>query len=450
MAEYQQQQAQGYHAFLRVLRNRNFFMLWLSQLISMIGDFFSFLAVPYLITVLAEGSSAAGIAAETSQLSPEAKSLVGLATLAFTLPRLLGIFTGVFVDRWNRHRTIVQANVIAGVIVLAPLLVDSLDAVWIVIAMQFALALATRFIQPTQQAVLPLIVDEDDLLAANGLMSLSMTLGIIIGPLLAGLTVEALGVKMAFVVDCLTFLAAAGIVQFLVRIPVLEDAPDGQGARAIMSSIWEGIRFIFVTPLLLASVISFSLMQGGLGAINAMWVPFLRETFGLGPIGITTVDTAQGIGMALGAVVLGYVMARLSKLVLAAGGLIGIGMALAGMGMAPSFVVVIIMSVVLGILLVPAQSAFNTLLQMAIPKTLQGRVFSSFFAITQATGVAVIALVTALVAAIPLRALYIGGGVVVILAGVLWTVLARKDVQAMETRTGQPEPLSGSAIAAGD
>mgnify|MGYP000405683247 CR=1 FL=1 len=53
------EQGQGFRAFVRVLRNRNFFWLWVSQLISMVGDFFSFLAVPYLITVLAEGESAA-------------------------------------------------------------------------------------------------------------------------------------------------------------------------------------------------------------------------------------------------------------------------------------------------------------------------------------------------------------------------------------------------------
>ncbi len=78
---------QGFRAFACVLRNRNFFWLWISQLISMIGDFFSYLAVPFLITALADGGEVAGVATEAGELSAEAKALVGLATLAFTAPR---------------------------------------------------------------------------------------------------------------------------------------------------------------------------------------------------------------------------------------------------------------------------------------------------------------------------------------------------------------------------
>ncbi len=439
---------QGFRAFACVLRNRNFFWLWISQLISMIGDFFSYLAVPFLITALADGGEVAGVATEAGELSAEAKALVGLATLAFTAPRLLGIFTGAFVDRWNRHRTMVMANVVAGLVVLLPLLVNDLDAVWIVIAMQFALALVTRFIQPTQQAVIPLLVEEEDLLAANGLFSMSMTIGIIVGPMIAGITVANLGVKAAFVMDSLTFIIAAGILQVLVRIPPLENAPQGEGVRAVMANIWEGVRFIFVTPFLMATVFCFALFQGGVGGINAMWVPFLQETFGVGPIGVTTVDMAQGIGMALGAVALGILMSRTSLLMISAAGLVGIGLTLAGIGAASSYLLVIGVAFLLGIILVPVQSAISTLMQYATPKALQGRVFSSFFAITQAASMTMIAIITALVASIPLRVIFIGGGMAVTVAGILWTYLVRDSVRTLESNVRaaeQPAVIASTA-----
>lgn len=443
---------QGIGPFLRVLRNRNFRWLWISQLISMIGDYFNFLAVPYLITVLADNTSVAEAASSTGALSPEAKALVGLSTLAFTLPRLLGIFTGVFVDRWNRHRTMVLANLVAGSVVLLPLLAGSLDQVWIIIAAQFMLALATRFIQPTQQAVVPQLVEEEDLLAANGLMTLSMTIGIIVGPLVAGITVETLGVRLAFVVDALSFGVAALLIQGLVRIPQLEGAPVATGFRAILGNTWEGLRYLLTTRLLLATVLCFALLMGGLGGVNAMWVPFLRETFGVGPIGITMVDTAQGIGMALGTVALGILIARFTKLTIAIMGLVGVGLALTGMGLAPEFWMVIVMSVGLGVLLVPFEATFTTLLQMAIPNTMQGRVFSSFTAITQAASALMIGVVTAMVAAIPLRAIFVGAGLVTVLAGLLWGVLVREDVRKLEAR--KPDPVDslpvGSVAAAGD
>lgn len=431
-------QDQGFRSFVRVLRNRDFFWLWLSQLISLAGDFFSFLAVPYLITMLADGEVTAateGAAAlEGAALSPEAKMWVGVAMAAFTAPRLLGIFTGAFVDRWDRHRTMITANLVAGAVVLLPLLACSLDTVWIIILMQLALALVSRFIWPTQQASVPLIVPKDDLLAANGLSSLTQTAGMIVGPLLAGLTVQFLGVKAAFGVDSATFLIAAAILRWKVRIPRLENPPTGSGMRAILDNIWEGVRFIGVTRLLLWTTICFAILQGGLGSINATWVPFLRETFGLGPIGITTVDTAQGIGMALGAVALGFLMARLSKWLIAGVGITLIGFSLAGIGAAPAFWFVLVMGFSLGVLLTPVQSAFNTLMQLSVPMELQGRVFSSFFAVTQAAGLLMIGVVTGLVTTVPLRAIMIGGGVITVVGGLLWTILTRAEALALERK----------------
>ncbi len=428
------QPPQGFRAFVRVLRNRNFFWLWVSQLISTIGDFFSFLAVPYLITVLAQGDEAAALA-DSSAMPTEAKALAGLATMAFTLPRLLGIFTGVFVDRWDRRKTMIVANVLAGLVVLLPLPVASLDDVWLIIAMQFLLALVSRFIYPPQQAAVRQIVSENDLLAANGLLSITATLGFIIGPLFAGLTVEAVGPKAAFLVDSASFLIAGCILAALVRIPRLDQAPSGEGARAILGNMWEGLRFIGLTRLVLATTICFALFQGGLGGVNAMWVPYMREAFGLGPREISLVDTVQGIGMALGAVALGFLMARLSKLVISVAGLLGIGIAIAALGLAPSYAAVLILSVLVGIILVPWQSAFSTILQLAIPRPLQGRVMSSYFAITQAASLIVLSGITALVAMIPLRMIYVGGGVVVILVAGIWAAWVRDDVRALENRS---------------
>ena len=426
------QSSEGYRSFVKVLRNRNFFWLWLSQLISLTGDFFSFLAVPYLITVLADGAQAAS-SAEGTPLSTEAKALVGVATLAFTAPRLLGIFTGALVDRWDRQRMMVIANFAAGGIVLTVLLVGSLADVWILVVMQFALALVTRFIQPAQSASLPQIVAEEDLMAANGLLAFNMTLGVIAGPLLAGLTVQAFGVKAAFVIDACSFLLAGGVLALKVRIPPLEHAPSGKGARAVLANIGEGLRFMLVTRLLLATVICFTLLQAALGAINAMWVPYMREAFGAGPVQITLVDTAQGLGMALGAVLLGFLMAHTSKHMIAGGGLAVIGLVLAAMGAAQALWVVVVLSLLIGLLLTPGQTAFNTLFQLAIPRQMQGRVFSSFGAITQAASLAMIGVVTGLVAIIPLRAIYIGGGLTVFVAGLLWTWLVRDDVRRLET-----------------
>lgn len=432
MAEQAADNQQGFQAYARVLRNRNFFWLWLSQLISMTGDFFNFMAIPFFITLLYTGGETAGA---TGEVPPEAKAIIGLATLAFTIPRLFGLFTGVFVDRWDRHRTMVIANGAAALVVVIPLLVTGLDMVWLLFVSNFMLALTTRFIQPAQQAALPQLLPEDDLLAANALTSLTQTIAFIVAPVLAGLTLEYLPIKLAFFIDSMTFLVAALIIQVMVRVPPLENAPGGQGFKALLSETWDGLSFLFVTRLLLLTVLCFSVMHGGLGGINAMWIPFMQETFGMGPKGVAIIDMAQGGGMALGGVLLGYLMGRVSKLAMLAGGLIGIGVAFAGMGLSPTFFVVVLFGALLGLALVPTQSGFMTVMQLAIPKELQGRVFSGFFAVTQVAQVLMIAIITSMVAFIPLRAIFVGGGVVMCLAVTLWYFLARDDVLALEARS---------------
>ena len=110
-----------------------------------------------------------------------------------------------------------------------------------------------------------------------------------------------------------------------------------------------------------------------------------------------------------------------------------IGLVLAAIGTAQVLWVVVGLSVLIGLLLTPGQTAFNTLFQLAIPREMQGRVFSSFGAITQGASLAMIGAVTGLVAIIPLRAIYIGGGLTVFVAGLLWTWLVRDDVRRLET-----------------
>ena len=173
----------------------------------------------------------------------------------------------------------------------------------------------------------------------------------------------------------------------------------------------------------------------------------------MGPKGVAIIDMAQGVGMALGGLLLGYLMGRVSKLALLAGGLIGIGVAFSGMGLSPTFFVVVIFGAVLGLALVPTQSGFMTVMQLAIPKELQGRVLSGFFAVTQFAQVVMIAIITSMVAFIPLRAIFVGGGVVMCLSVMLWYFVARDDVLALEARSQEedqtiiPEESAPAAVA---
>ena len=105
----------GNTAYGRLFRNRTFMALWIGQTISFIGDYFYWLAIPIMVERLT-GSAL----------------LVGLSVISSALPMLvLGPVAGVFVDRWDRKRTMVVSDILRAVLVLACLTVRSSEQVWI-------------------------------------------------------------------------------------------------------------------------------------------------------------------------------------------------------------------------------------------------------------------------------------------------------------------------------
>src|SRR5437762_12450191 len=99
-----------------VLRKRNFTLLWLGQIVSMCGDGFLFIAVPYYVYQLT------GLILQT-----------GITVVAETLPRvLLSSLAGVFVDRWNRRWTMLIADLLRAAVLLLMLLVHSADLLWLI------------------------------------------------------------------------------------------------------------------------------------------------------------------------------------------------------------------------------------------------------------------------------------------------------------------------------
>ncbi len=129
-------------AYGRLFRNRNFVALWLGQMVSFIGDYFNWIAVPIIVERLT-GSAL----------------MVGLSVISNALPMLfLGPVAGVFVDRWDRKWTMIVSDLLRGLLVLLCLLVQTAEQVWIYYGVGFLMSCVSRFFYPSQNAVLPHIV----------------------------------------------------------------------------------------------------------------------------------------------------------------------------------------------------------------------------------------------------------------------------------------------------
>jgi MFS family permease len=365
---------------------------------------------------------------------------------------VLGPIAGVFVDRWDRKKTMIVADILRALLVLLCLTVRTPEQVWVYYIVGFLMSCVSRFFFPSQNAVLPLIVpDKDDLLAGNGLMQIVQTMGLLVGPALAGFSIGIWGADVAFLVDSGTFILSALAISSMTVPATNKFRQVVQGTGSELSTVWnelrEGVIYLFGSRTMVGVLLCLAVVQLGIGAINVIWVPFMQRTFGLGPEGLGAVDTAQGVGMALGGVGLGVLAARVTKRKLAGWSIIFIGAMIALMGLAPSFSLVnlipgigagavgaemtvgqrllrmplalLLYSLLLGVALVPAQSALMTMMQLAVPDLKRGRVGSALNALTTAAGLVSMAVVAASGEIVDLRMIYVAAGAIISAAGVM-------------------------------
>lgn len=139
-----------------------------------------------------------------------------LVLLAAYVPQiLLGSVAGVFVDRWNRKRTMVGANLLLALGLVPLLLVDSTSRVWIVYVVVAWEGVVESFFSPAEQAMIPNVVSDDRLVAANALNGQNRDVARLVGSALGGLLAAAGGLTAVTVVDIGSFLFAAVLVSLL-------------------------------------------------------------------------------------------------------------------------------------------------------------------------------------------------------------------------------------------
>jgi len=207
-----------------LLANANFRWLWLAHLISMFGDGLYNVALPWLV-YRHTGSGAA----------------TALTLAAGGLPYVLvSPIAGVYVDRWDRRRTLVGADLLrAAVLLVLPLFLLRGFNLPVVLAMAVLLPSVGRFFVPAQRAARPGLVPADSLIAANALMEGAGNAAFIAGPALGGLLMLAIGAAPLLIVDGATFVASALCIS-LITFP--QAAARKHAQSRLKADLVEGLR----------------------------------------------------------------------------------------------------------------------------------------------------------------------------------------------------------------
>src|SRR5262245_51678949 len=194
-----------------VFRKRDFSLMWTAQLVSTIGSSLTDLAAAILVFRVTH-----------SALN------VGLTLLVTALPTLfVGLFAGVFVDRFNRKRILLASDLLRGLLVLSiPFVVTEVGLIGLYVVL-FLAATVKQFFDPAWESVLPEIASEEELASANSFLSISSFGSTAVGFALAGFlsSLDTTKIEIPFFVDAATFLVSFALV-LAVRIP--SRAPSGE------------------------------------------------------------------------------------------------------------------------------------------------------------------------------------------------------------------------------
>jgi predicted MFS family arabinose efflux permease len=267
---------------LTPLRQRNFSLLWWAGMISITGDWALRIALPIYVLRLTG--------------SPAWVSAVVIASLLAS--PTIGAVAGAYVDRWDRRRVVVVVNLLQAAALLPLLLVDSASRVWIVVVVAFIESALGEFFAPAENALLPKLVPNDQLPAANALNSLNNNIGRLIGPAVGGVAAAALGLSGAALLDAGTFVAAA-LLCTLIAGQYRADR-SGEPDQHLLRELGEGLRTAARNRILRAILIMLAITSTGEGMMGTLFAVYVTRAMHAGGQAMGAMMSAQAVGGILG------------------------------------------------------------------------------------------------------------------------------------------------------
>ncbi|MGC4109354.1 MAG: MFS transporter [Nocardioides sp.] len=260
--------------FRLLRRSRDLRLLLGAGLVSMTGDRVLSVGLAYSIYAVT-GSTLASAAALLSAFVPQV---------------VVGSVAGVLVDRWDRKRTMVVTNVLLAVGLVPLLLVSGDQRIWLVYVVLAVEACAEVFFAPAEQAFLPRVVDDADLVVANGVNGQMSNLARLVGSALGGVVAAVGGISAVALVDGVSFLVAALLVaRIRTDGRVLSTAETEGGADEDASEVvrgrlgalvgeWrDGVRTVAANRVVSTLVIALLVTSTGEGIMGTLFAPYVRH-----------------------------------------------------------------------------------------------------------------------------------------------------------------------------
>lgn len=331
--------------------------LWFGQTVSTVGQQMTSLAVAVQVFALTGSSFAVG--------------LVGLFVMAPVVA--FGLLGGAIADSMDRRRLglVASSGMVGLVVILAVLAVLRVDQVWPLYAVVALHAACWAVNSPAHAAIVPRVLPTEALPAANALSSLSLTLGLTLGPLLGGLVVAVGGVQAAYLIDAVAFSVALYALWRLPEMPPSGGA-KGDGHARQRASVREGLRFLQSRPNVRATFLA-HLSSMVLGMPRALFPAVAAAWYGGGSATIGMLTAAIAVGAFTGALFSGWLgrVRRQGRAVLLA--VVAWGSAITAFGLTASLWLGMLLLAVAGFADTVSSVCRTTIVQVTTPDEMRGR-----------------------------------------------------------------------------
>ena len=376
-----------------------FFSIWVGQQLSWIGSRAGGFALVWWLT--RETGSA---------------QVLATATLGIIVPVVfLGPIAGTYVDRWNRRLTILISDTSIALVslLLAYLFWTGQMETWHVYLVIVARSIGGTFHGPAIAASTTMLVPEEHLTRIAGLNQ-SMTGAIqVFGPVLGALLISIMPLHGVMLFDVAT---AAFAVLPLLFLPIPQPKPEtmAEGER-LFTSLLIAFRFVWQKRGIFCIAALAGFMNFIINPVFVLLPLLVTEHFQAGPLELGWLQSASGVGLIAGGLLLSLWGGFKKKVVTmyVGGGLQGLALALLGVVPSNLFPVAVVAMGANGLLNALYNGATAPVIQTVVPPDMQGRVFTLLASICQGVYPISLAILGPVVGLIGLRSWYVGGGLLV-------------------------------------
>ncbi len=348
------------NGFAALLKNRNFMLLWIGQLISQLADkvllilMIDLLEKKYLPANLSEGTGRFYL------------------YMAFTLPAIFfGSAGGVIVDRMPKRVIMIGSDLIRGLLTLCiPFLPRQLG---ILLALNFGISTVTQFFAPAEQATIPLMVKRENLMAANALFSSTMMGALIVG--------YAVGKPILHWAEYLNFefgkeILVGGfyLLSAAIMLPIRFKEDRQTSVANPLTEFLQGWRYLKQNGLIWNAMLQIVALYCVFAALLELSIR-LAAKLNLEQTDFSFFVAAAGVGMVLGAGIIGHFGQKLDRKPLPLIGFIFMAVALGMFIFIQNLALVLGLSVFLGLGAALINVPMQTLIQQNTPPAMHGKVF---------------------------------------------------------------------------